>query len=105
MLPLFPERALRNGCGCALDDTPVRAVPGRDSEARRLFLFGIVEGCRVSCSRPSSEAMSVMRDDIMLGGPAASCRGYWGKLSSLSVGEGVDLAALSPEVAILEKNS
>lgn len=49
--------------------------------------------------------MSVMRDDIMLGGPAASCRGYWGKLSSLSVGEGVDLAALSPEVAILEKNS
>jgi hypothetical protein len=81
----------------------VRAVPGRESEAKRLLLLlrlaGVVLGA--SLSLPSSEAMSVIREDIMLGGPATSCRGYWGKLSSRSVGEGVDLAPLSPGVAIL----
>lgn len=106
ILPLFPEGRLRNGCGCALEDTPVRAVPGRDSEARRLLLFGFAAVCLASrpvlSSGAYSEAMSVIRDDIILGGPATSCLGYCGKLPSLSVGEGVDLAALSPAVAISE---
>ncbi len=74
MLPLFAERPLRSGCGCALEDTPVLAVPGLDSEAKRLLLFGFDAAavCRASCSGVSSEAMSVMREDIMLGGPATS---------------------------------
>lgn len=46
--------------------------------------------------------MSVIRDDMMLGGLATSCRGCCDKPSWASVGEGVDLAALSSAVAILE---
>lgn len=98
-LPLLPERPLRSGCA-ALEDTPVLAVPGRDSEANKLLLLGLAVGVLLctSCSPPSSEAMSVIRDEIMLGGPATSCRGYCGKLSSLLLlaGEGVERAVLSP---------
>lgn len=75
---LLFESARRSGCDGGkpvLEELPVLAVPGRESDTSRLLLgFTAVFGA--SRSPPSSEAISVMRDDNMLGGPATDCRGY-----------------------------
>lgn len=61
---------------------PVLAVPGREvpSEYNALFLLAETLGASVS-SPPSSVMMSVIRDDMMLGGPGNADRGNWGKPS------------------------
>lgn len=62
---------LRRGVGCGHappreEDLPVLAVPGRDSVPGppRVLVCGP--------SLPSSEAMSVIRDEMILGGPAGN---------------------------------
>jgi hypothetical protein len=60
----------------ALWDMPVLAVPGRDvaSEYSPLLLWLPAPGC-ASDSPPSSVMISVIREEMMLGGPPRSDRG------------------------------
>ena len=57
-----------------LEDIPVRALPGLDPvpTVTRLLLLpaALPGGSSLASSIPSSDAISVIRDDIMLGGPA-----------------------------------
>ena len=97
-LPVDPEmllfkltrcRPIRCGCPPRDDENPVFAVPGRESEAMPLRLWGFALlgwNCSLPNSSPSSEAMSVIREDIILGG-LAGYRGF--ESSSPSLG-GVD---------------
>lgn len=74
ILARFPDSPRRSGVGCdhpgLCDAIADLAVPVCD--ACRLSLCG-------SCARPSSVPISVIREDMMLGGPLAV--GYWGKVS------------------------
>lgn len=102
------EITRRRGCDC----TAVRlgllvlAVPAGESDVTKLLLAGAAVPARFR-SPPSSEAMSVMRDDIMLGGPATACRGNCGRLLSslLAVGDGVFPRSLSGKVAMIGDRS
>lgn len=97
-LPVDPEmllfklalwRPIRCGCPPRDEENPVLAVPGRESEAMPLRLWGFALlgwNCSLPNSSPSSEAMSVIREDIILGG-LAGYRGF--ESSSPSLG-GVD---------------
>lgn len=86
-LPRFPERPRRRGVGCGqapgalcdeiCDEICDLTVPV--CEVAMLCLFGFC----ASILRPSSVPMSVILEDIMLGGPVV-LPGYWGKLASSS---------------------
>ena len=91
-----------------MDESPVLAVPGRDSvsDAMALFLgLPASPGCCASrsCS-PSSDPISVMRDEMMLGGPDRDACGGLGSPSAgdvdLAVGSG-DAMAAGPEIKVL----
>lgn len=60
--------------GVRFDDMPVLAVPGRDAPASDDK--GLLAGSCAVPSSPSSEAMSVIRDDTILAGPPAVDLGY-----------------------------
>lgn len=68
------------------DDVPVFAVPGRDAVSDiRLLCRRRDAAASPAFSPPSSDAMSVIRDDMMLGGPVGSPLAMlpgFGKLSS-----------------------
>ena len=75
-LPESPRRSWVWGQappGPLFEDRPVLAVPGRESasEGNPLFLWFDVPFFCESLSPPSSEAISVIREDMILGGPAA----------------------------------
>jgi hypothetical protein len=74
ILPLFRPSRSCVGCDHAprVEDKPVLAVPGRDSEAMRLARLWLklargLTGSSIFPS-PSSEAISVIRDETRLGG-------------------------------------
>lgn len=82
-LALFADRPGRNEVGCA-------QAPGSLWEEMcdlpvPVWWLCLCESWVVSYSRPSSVPMSVIREDIILGGPVAR-PGYWGKASSSPAG-------------------
>lgn len=71
--------------GPLLEEMPVLADPGREtvSEGKALLLALVVLLFCALPSLPSSDPTSVIREDIMLGGPLVVL-GNWGKVSSSS---------------------
>ena len=95
MLARLPASPCRNDGACPhgvlweMPVMPVLAVPGREvpSEYNALLLLAATLGASAA-SPPSSVMMSVIRDDMMLGGPGNADRGNCGKPSSpVIVGE------------------
>lgn len=88
-LALFPDNARRSGVGCgqaalcaAIVDLTVPVCDGP-----------ILSLC-ASCSRPSSVPISVMREDMILGGLGVC--GCWGKVSSLASAPPAGILAVEP---------